>query len=84
MKIDLIDETMSGLSRAHHPPSLERLCCEVNSRCSSLRAASRLLPDLSGRETDEMLLLMTEEALQLAKSIEEHQREASRPQGASI
>jgi hypothetical protein len=56
--------------------ALERICSEVNSKCGSLRAASRLLPDLSARESEEMLLLMTEEALRLAKVLEEHRRDA--------
>ncbi|MEQ1919057.1 MAG: hypothetical protein ABL955_07645 [Elusimicrobiota bacterium] len=57
---------------------LESLCSEVNSKCGSLRAASRLLLGLSARESDEMLRLMTEEALRLAKSIEDHRQDASR------
>lgn len=56
--------------------ALEKICSEVNSKCGSLRAASRLLPDLSARESEEMLLLMTEEALRLAKAIEAHRRDA--------
>ena len=62
---------MSDPLRVPRPSSLERICCEVNSKCGSLRAASRLLPDLSAREADEMLLLMTDEALRLAKSLED-------------
>lgn len=58
--------------------ALERICGEVNSKCATLRAASRLLPDLSVRESEEMLVLMTEEALRLAKSLEEHRQDASR------
>lgn len=52
--------------------ALERICSEVNSKCGSLRAASRLLPGLSARESEEMLVLMSEEALRLAKSLEAH------------
>jgi hypothetical protein len=59
--------------------ALERICGEVNSKCATLRAASRLLPDLSARESEEMLVLMAEEALRLAKSLEEHRRDVSRP-----
>ena len=66
---------MSELERSS---SIERICSEVNSKCGSLRAASRLLLGLSARESDEMLLLMTEEALRLAKSIEDHRRDVSR------
>lgn len=58
--------------------ALERICGEVHSKCATLCAAARLLPDLSARESDEMLLLMTEEALRLAKSIEDHRQDASR------
>lgn len=54
--------------------ALERICGEVNSKCATLRAASRLLPDLTARDSDEMLLLMSEEARRLAKSIEEHRK----------
>ena len=56
---------------------LEGLRSEVNSKCGSLRAASRLLAGLSDLESDEMLRLMVEEALRLAKSIEEHRRAAA-------
>lgn len=52
--------------------ALERICGEVNSKCATLRAASRLLPGLSARESEEMLVLMAEEALRLAKSLEVH------------
>lgn len=60
-------------------PRLESLRSEVNSKCGSLRAASRLLTDLSARDSDEMLGLMAEEALRLAKSIEKHRQDAGRP-----
>ena len=56
---------------------LEKICSEVNSKCGSLRAASRLLAGLSPRESDEMLRLMTESAHRLAESIEEHRRAAA-------
>lgn len=52
--------------------ALGRICGEVNSKCASLRAASRLLPDLTAGESQEMLLLMSEEAFRLAQSIEAH------------
>ena len=55
----------------------EGLRSEVNSKCGSLRAASRLLPGLSDRDSDEMLQLMVEAALRLAKSIDEHRRAAT-------
>lgn len=65
--------------------ALERICGEVNSKCGVLRAASSLLVDLSQRDADEMLLLMREEALRLASSLEEHRlmagRRASRESG---
>ena len=48
----------------------ERIRSEVNSKCATLRAASRLLAGLSGPESDEMLRLMAEEALRLASSLE--------------
>lgn len=67
----------AGMEESMPAPSssaLERICSEVNSKCGSLRAASRLLPGLSARETEEMLALMTEEALRLAKSLEAHRR----------
>ena len=57
---------------------LERICFEVNSKCGSLRAASRLLPDLSAGESEEMLLLMSEEAVRLAESLEKHRRDRYR------
>lgn len=63
---------MSEPLRVPRPSPLERICCEVNSKCGSLRAASRLLPDLSARESEEMLVLMAEEAFRLAKSLEDH------------
>jgi hypothetical protein len=69
---------MSDSMRASGPTPLERICCEVNSKCGSLRAASRLLPGLSARESEEMLLLMAEEAHRLAKSLEEHRQDAFR------
>lgn len=56
----------------------ERICREVNSKCGSLRVASRLLMDLSARESDEMLLLMAEEAYRLAKFLEKHRQDAAR------
>lgn len=52
----------------------ERIRVEVNSKCATLRAASGLLTGLSARESDEMLLLMAEEARRLATSFEEHRR----------
>lgn len=54
-----------------HDPltAFERIRGEVNSRCASLRSASRLLEGLSSAESDEMLLLMTAEARQLARSL---------------
>lgn len=54
----------------------ERICGEVNSKCATLRAASGLLTGLSAPESDEMLLLMAEEARRLAASLEEHRRAA--------
>lgn len=47
---------------------------EVESKCCSLRAASRLLPGLSAQEADELLLLMAEEAARLARSLEAYRR----------
>lgn len=52
-----------------------RICGEVNSKCAALRAASGLLAGLSAPESEEMLLLMAEEALRLAKSIEEYRQD---------
>ena len=57
--------------------ALDRISAEVNSKCATLRAASRLLSGMSARESDEMLRLMTEEALRLAKSIEDHRQDVS-------
>jgi hypothetical protein len=74
---------MSELARASGPASLERICSEVSSKCGSLRAASRLLPGLPARESDEMLRLMIEEALRLAKSLEAH-RQNSFPRLSSL
>lgn len=51
---------------------LERLTGEVNSKCGTLRAASRLLPGLSARDSAELLHLMADEALRLAKSLDAH------------
>lgn len=65
-----------------NPPSasslsaIERLCCEVNSKCASLRAASRLLGGLSARDSAEMLLLMADEAFRLYQSLEKHHQDA--------
>lgn len=67
---------MSDSLLASNPTPLERICAEVNSKCGSLRAASRLLPVLPVRESDEMLVLMAEEALRLAKSLEAHRLSA--------
>ena len=52
----------------------ERIRSEVESKCGSLRAAARLLPDLAALEADEVLVLMSEEASRLAKSLEAHRR----------
>jgi hypothetical protein len=60
----------------------ERIRSEVNSKCSTLRAASRLLEGLTGPESDEMLLLMSEEALRLAKALEA--RRGAQDQGGSF
>lgn len=54
------------------PSALDKLRCEVNSKCESLRAASRLLRDLHAPESDELLLLMAEESFRLARSLEAH------------
>lgn len=62
----------------------ERICGEVSSKCATLRAASGLLRDLSARESEEMLLLMAEEALRLAKSLEEHRRGVFQRQRPSV
>ncbi|OGR90875.1 MAG: hypothetical protein A2V88_02180 [Elusimicrobia bacterium RBG_16_66_12] len=67
---------MSDPQPVSRSPQRERIYGEVNSKCASLRAASRLLPDLSRQESDEMLLLMTEEALRLAKSIKKYRQGA--------
>lgn len=69
---------MNDPARASRLSPLERICCEVNSKCATLRAASRLLMGLSARESDEMLLLMAEEAYRLAKSLEKHRQDAAR------
>jgi hypothetical protein len=61
-------------SRVSRPSPLERICGEVNSRCASLRAASRLLPDMSGTESQEMLFLMTMATIRLARSLQKHRR----------
>jgi len=53
---------------------LERICAEVHSKCATLRSASRLLAGLPDEESDEMLVLMAEEAHRLAKSLEEHRQ----------
>jgi len=54
--------------------ALARICGEVHSKCASLRAASRLLPGLSAKDTEEMLVLMAEEALRLSKALDAHRR----------
>jgi hypothetical protein len=54
---------------------LARICGEVNSKCASLSAASRLLPDLPVRDSREMLRLMVDAARRLAKSLETHRQE---------
>lgn len=56
---------------------LEQLACEVNSKCGTLRAASRLLPGLSDRDSEELLGLMAAEALRLAQSLDDHRQEAA-------
>lgn len=63
---------------ASRSSTIERICSEVNSKCGSLRAASRLLPGLPARESEEMLVLMSEEALRLAKALETHRQAAFR------
>lgn len=68
--------TMSDPRRASLSARLEDLRCEVNSKCGSLRAASRLLPGLSAQDSEEMLILMTKEALQLARTLEQHRKDA--------
>jgi hypothetical protein len=50
----------------------EAVCREIISKCSSLRAAAHLLPGLAGRDSEEMLGLMTEQARRLAKVLEMH------------
>ncbi len=55
---------------------LEQLTSEVNSKCGTLRAASRLLPGLSDRDSEELLHLMADEALRLAKSLDDHRKDA--------
>ncbi|MFI5350439.1 MAG: hypothetical protein ACHQ2Z_12905 [Elusimicrobiota bacterium] len=57
--------------------SLERICGEVRSKCGSLRDASRLLPDMSGPESREMLLLMTMETFRLARFLDRYRQEAA-------
>lgn len=52
--------------------SLERIRCEVNSKCASLRAAACLLAGLSAPDSEEMLLLMTQDAALLVKSLEKY------------
>lgn len=56
----------------NEPSPLDRICGEVHSKCASLRAASRLLPGLSPKDTEEMLVLMAEEALRLSKALDAH------------
>lgn len=56
----------------------DRIRCEVNSRCASLRSASLLLEGLSEAEQDEMLLLMAGEARELARSLA-RERAIARP-----
>lgn len=51
---------------------IETICREVSSKCASLRAAARLLPELSERDSAEILSLMTVQAADLAKSLEKH------------
>lgn len=64
--------------RVFRSSPLERICGEVNSKCASLCSAARLLLGLSGRESEEMLCLMTEAACRLAKSLKGHRRDALR------
>lgn len=69
---------MDDIPRASPRCRLERIYSEVNSKCGNLRAASVLLPGLSAREIEEMLMLMLEEAFQLAESLEECRQDARR------
>ena len=64
-------------SRLHSAP-LELICSEVNSKCQSLRAASRLLPELYGQDSKEILLLMIDEATQLTKSLQKYREGAQK------
>lgn len=67
---------MDDIPRVSPRCRFEHIYSEVNSKCGSLRAASVLLPGLSAREIEEMLMLMVEEALRLAESLEEHRQDA--------
>lgn len=67
---------MDEIPRASPRCRLEQIYSEVNSKCGSLRAASVLLPGLSAREIEEMLMLMVEEALRLAESLEEYRQDS--------
>lgn len=62
---------LSSLTFSRSSP-LERIRCEVNSKCASLRAAAGLLAGLSARDSEEMLLLMTQDAALLTKSLERY------------
>lgn len=59
-------------------PALERICAEVHSKCATLRSASRLLPDLPVADSEEMLVLMADEARRFAESLDAHRIDASR------
>jgi len=49
--------------------SLEKLIHDVNSKCSSLKDAAKLLPDASPAEYKELLALMVKQARALADQL---------------
>lgn len=49
--------------------NLEKLIHDINSKCSSLKDAAKLLPDSSAAEKKELLALMVSQARALAEEL---------------
>lgn len=54
--------------------TLEKLIHDVNSKCSSLKDAAKLLPDAAAPEYDELLALMVRQARALADELAAFER----------
>jgi hypothetical protein len=54
--------------------NLEKLIHDVNSKCSSLKDAAKLLPDASAPEHKELLALMVRQARALADELAAFER----------